>query len=254
MFASTLPLGWRILVMLAVGVGAGIANGVAGGGTFLVFPTMLALGVSPLEANFSTTVGVTPSYVGGMWRFRRQITPHSRLLATALPACVVGACAGCLLLFAFPASTFRTMVPWLIGAATVLFALSPVITRHLAHIDHAHPGRRWFLYVGIFLTAVYGGYFGAGLGIMLLAVMAVALPLELAELQGLRSVLSTFINIAAAIFFLVRGHLAVWAIVPLLPGTLVGGWAGTWLIQRLSPRVVRALIVTIGVVTTVRLA
>lgn len=254
MFASTTPLGWRLVLMLAAGVGAGIANGVAGGGTFLVFPTMLALGVAPLEANFSTTVGVAPSYVGGMWRFRAQITPHSRLLATVLPSCVIGACAGCFLLLAFPAATFRTLVPWLVGAATVLFALSPVITQRLAHIDHAHPGRRWSLYVGIFLTAVYGGYFGAGLGIMLLAVMAVALPFELSELQGLRSVLSTFINIAAALFFLVRGHLVAWAIIPLLPGTLAGGWLGTWLIQRLSPRVVRALVVAIGAVTTIRLA
>ena len=159
-----------------------------------------------------------------------------------------------MLLFAFPATTFRTIVPWLIGAGTLLFALSPLITRRLAHIDHSHPGRRWFLYVGVFLVAVYGGYFGAGLGILLLAVMAVALPLELVDLQGLRSVLSTIINVAAAVIFLIRGHLVVWAVVSLLLGTLVGGWMGTWIIQRLSPRVVRGLIVTIGVVTTVRLA
>lgn len=254
MFASTMALGWRMLLMLTVGVGAGIANGIAGGGTFLVFPTMLALNVTPLAANVSTTVGVAPSYVGGMWRFRSQITPYYRLLTTLLPSCLIGASAGCVLLFVFSADTFRTLVPWLIAAATLLFALSPVITRRLAHLDHSHPGRRWFLHVGIFVTAVYGGYFGAGLGIMLLAVMAVALPLELSELQGLRNVLSTIINIAAAVVFLIRGHLIVWAVLSLLPGTLLGGWAGTWLIQRLSPRAVRGLIVAIGVVTTIRLA
>ncbi len=102
--------------------------------------------------------------------------------------------------------------------------------------------------------AIYGGYFGAGLGILLLAVMAVALPLELAEMQGLRSVLSTIINLFAAIIFVIRGHLVLWAVFALLFGTLVGGWVGTWLISRLSPRTVRGLIVGIGLFTTIRLA
>jgi uncharacterized membrane protein YfcA len=254
MFASTLPLTWRVPLMLVVGIAAGIANGVAGGGTFITFPTLLALGIAPLAANVSNGVGVCPSYVGGMWRFRSQISPHRQLLVALLAPCLAGAALGCALLFTFPASAFRSIVPWLIGGGTLLFALSPLITRRLAHIDHSHPGRRVFLYAGIFLSAIYGGYFGAGLGILLLAVMAVALPLEIGELQGLRSVLSTIINAAAAIIFVIRGHLVLWAVLAMVVGTLAGGWLGTWLIQRLSPRVVRALIVTVGVVTTVRLA
>jgi uncharacterized membrane protein YfcA len=197
---------------------------------------------------------VAPSNLGGIWRFRERITPHRHLLVTLLPSCVAGAGLGCALLLTFPATTFRTIVPWLIGGGTVLFALSPFIAKRLEHVHHSHPGRRWFLYAGVFLVAVYGGYFGAGLGILLLAVMAIALPVELVELQGLRAVLSTFINFAAAIVFLVRGHLVVWAVVTLLLGTVTGGWIGTWLIQRLSPRVVRGLIVVIGVATTIRLA
>ena len=118
----------------------------------------------------------------------------------------------------------------------------------------AHPARRWSLHVGIFLAAIYGGYFGAGLGILLLAVMAVSLPLEIAEMQGLRYVLSTIINLVAAVVFVVRGHLVGYAVATLLVGTLVGGWMGGWLTQRLSPRAVRTVIVTIGVVTTIRLA
>jgi uncharacterized membrane protein YfcA len=254
MFASTLTLASRVPLMLVVGVAAGIANGVAGGGTFISFPALLTLGVAPLAANVSTSVGVCPSYVGGMWRFRSQITPHRRLLMALLPSCALGAALGCALLLVFPATAFRSVVPWLIGAGTLLFALSPFISRRLAHIDHSHPGRRWFLFVGVFLIAVYGGYFGAGLGILLLAVMAVALPFELTELQGLRSVLSTIINLFAATIFVIRGHLVLWAVFTLLAGTLAGGWMGTWLVQRLSPRAVRGLIVGIGVVTTVHLA
>ncbi len=254
MSASILLLAWRLPIMLAVGVAAGVSNGVAGGGTFITFPAMLALGITPLAANVSTSVGVCPSYVGGMWRFRDQITPYRRLVLALVAPCGLGAALGCALLFAFPPSTFRLVVPWLIGGGTALFAAAPFITRRLSHIDHSHPARRWFLYVGVFLIAVYGGYFGAGLGILLLAVMAVALPLELAELQGLRSVLSTIINLFAATIFVIRGHLVLWAVVALLIGTLVGGWVGTWLISRLSPRTVRALIVAIGVFTTVHLA
>jgi uncharacterized membrane protein YfcA len=174
---------------------------------------MLALGIAPLPANISTTVGVSPSYVGGMWRFRSQITPHRELLVAPLPSYLAGAALGSALLFSFPATTFRAIVPWLIGAGALLFALSPLITRRLAHIDHSHPRRRWFLYVGIFLVTVYGGYFGAGLGIVLLAVMAVTLPWELAELQGPRSIPSTIINVAAAVIFLIRGHPVLGAVV-----------------------------------------
>jgi hypothetical protein len=108
--------------------------------------------------------------------------------------------------------------------------------------------------VGIFLIAMYGGYFGAGMGILLLAVMAVSLPFEMAELQGLRSVLSLIINLLAALIFVVRGHLIFDAVYMFLVGTLVGGWLGAVLILRLSPNVVRVLIICVGVVTTVRLA
>ncbi|MBW4029875.1 MAG: sulfite exporter TauE/SafE family protein [Acidobacteria bacterium] len=254
MFATTLTLAWRAVLTLIAGVAGGVANGVAGGGTFVVFPTLLALGIAPLAANVSTTVGVAPSYVGGMWRFRQQVQPHRRLLSALLPSCCAGAGVGCALLFVFPASTFRVVVPWLVGAGTVLFALSPMITRRLAHIDHAHPARRWFLHAGVFFIAIYGGYFGAGLGILLLAVMAISLPFEMNELQGLRYVLSTVINLAAAAVFVVRGHLVGYAVGALLVGTLMGGWVGGWLVQRLSARAVRVLIVTIGVVTTVQLS
>jgi len=254
MWATSLPFAGRVVIMVIAGLAAGISNGVAGGGTFIVFPTMLALGVTPLAANVSTAVGVAPSYVGGMWRFRDQITPHRRLLTQLLPSCVAGAGAGCALLFAFPATTFRVLVPWLIGAGTLLFAVAPVITRRLAHVDHTHPARRSFLYVGVFLVAIYGGYFGAGLGILLLAVMAVSLPLELTELQGLRYVLSTIINVAAAAVFIARGHLVGYAVVILLGSTLIGGWIGGWLMERLSTRTIRILIIVIGITTTVRLS
>jgi uncharacterized membrane protein YfcA len=252
--AATLALGWRLLIYLAAGVGAGIANGIAGGGTFITFPTMLALGVPAVQANVTSSVGVLPSYLGGLRGFRRELLRRRRLVVSLTPACILGTSLGAALLLRGAPSTFRTVVPWLIGAATVLFALSPVITRRLAHLDHHHPTRRIAMQVGVFAIAVYGGYFGAGLGIMLLAVMGVALPDDLDTLHGLRNALSLIINIVAAAIFIARAHLVIEAVVMLLIGTAVGGWLGTMLIKRLTPTAVRVVIVVIGAITTIKLA
>ncbi|MGD0055194.1 MAG: sulfite exporter TauE/SafE family protein [Acidimicrobiales bacterium] len=254
MLATTLALGWRLAIFLAAGVAGGIANGIAGGGTFLTFPTLLALGIPALQANVSTSVGVVPSYAGGIRGFRFELVAHRELVRSLVPSCVVGSAVGCTLLLTGSPTTFRHVVPWLIGAATLLFALAPLITKRLAHVDHTHGARRWALFAGIFLASVYGGYFGAGLGILLLAVMAVSLPLEIHELQGIRSLLSVIINLFAAIIFIIRGHLALDAVYMLAVGALIGGWLGTLLIKRLSATVVRTLVIATGFATTLYLA
>jgi len=253
MLATALPLLVRLSVYLLAGVAAGVSNGIAGGGTFIAFPTLLAMGVPALQANVSVTVGVVPSFIGGIRGFRRELATHRRLVTALLPVCLVGTATGCALLFALPPSAFRLVVPWLIGAGTLVFAFSTVITRRLMDIEHGRPGRRRSLFVGVFLIAIYGGYFGAGLGILLLAVLAITLPYDIADLQGLRIALSTFMSATAAIIFIFRGHLALDAVYMLLAGTLVGGWLGTKLLLRMSPTVVRALVVATGAITTIRL-
>lgn len=254
MFVGALPLLWRLSIYLVAGVAAGIANGVVGGGTFITFPTLLGLGVPALQANLSTTVGVVPSYLGSLRVFRRQLGPYRQLIRSLIPWCVLGTVAGCTLLLTGSSSTFRMVVPWLIGSGTLLFALSPLITRALTNVDHDHPARRRALYIGIFVVAAYGGYFGAGLGILLLAVMALALPLEIRELQILRNALSLIINAAAALVYVIHGNLAVQAVVMLLIGTLIGGWLGALLLMRLHPLFVRILVIVVGALTTIKLA
>ena len=254
MTGTSLALGWRLTIFFGAGVMTGIANGIAGGGTFFSFPTLLAMGIPPLQANVSSTVGVVPSFVGGLRASRGRFAAHRVLARSLILPCVTGTVVGCALLFLGSPKTFERVVPWLIGTATLLFALAPRITRRLDHIEHSHPARRWALYAGIFFTSIYGGYFGAGVGIMLLAVMAVSLPYEIHELQVLRNMLSIAITSVAAVIFIVRGHLALEAVYMLLVGTLLGGWLGTLLIQRLSPSWVRALVVATGLVTTVHLA
>ncbi len=252
MTANSLPIGWRLAVYLLAGIAAGISNGIAGGGTFITFPTMLALGVPALQANVSSSVGVLPSYVGGIRGYRQELAQRWPLVRQLLPACLGGVGTGAALLLLGSPTTFRNIVPWLIMAATLLFAAGPVITKRIAHLGH-HELRVRALHIGMFLISVYGGYFGAGLGIMLLALMGLTLPDDLDTLQGLRSALSTIINAAAALIFLVRGHLVAEAVIMLFVGTLIGGYLGTKLIRRLRPTTVRVLIVTIGFATSVNL-
>jgi hypothetical protein len=257
MLATTLPLGWQLAIIFVAGIAAGISNGIAGGGTFLSFPTLLALGVPTLQANVSSSVGILPSSLGGIHGFRRELTNHKKLLRELAVPCVLGSIGGCTLLLEGSNQTFRSVVPWLIGAATVLFALAPRITKLLSKrdlTDNVNPVRRRSLFVGIFIASVYGGYFGAGLGIVLLAVMSLTLPFEIYDLQGMRNALGMLINAVAAVVFIIRGHLDLDAVYVLLVGTLIGGWLGTLLIRRVTPKVVRTLVILVGAGTTIRLA
>jgi uncharacterized protein len=244
----------REAIVLVVGVVAGIANGIAGGGTLFTFPVLLALGLPALTANVSSSVGVLPSYVAGIHGFRARLSQRRPLLLSLSPACVGGALVGTALLLGGTPATFRAVVPWLIGVATLAFAAQPLVVRAVAHVPHDHPTRRVLLQVGTFAVAIYGGYFGAGLGIMLLAVMGLALPDDLGTLSGLRSVLSILINAVAALVFVVRGHLAWDVVVCLWIGTAIGGIGGTALVLSLRPSLLRVVIIVIGAATTVRLA
>ncbi|HEY8080552.1 MAG TPA: sulfite exporter TauE/SafE family protein [Acidimicrobiales bacterium] len=243
----------RAAIVLVTGIAAGIANGVAGGGSFITFPVLLALGLPALTANVSSSVGVLPSYVGGIAGFRAQLAGKRRLLTELIPASVVGALVGTALLLRGTPEEFRTVVPWLIGIATVVFAIQPLVVRVVSRVPHDHPTRMALLQIGTFVIAIYGGYFGAGLGILLLAVMGLALPDDLGTLSGLRSVLSILINAVAATVFVIRGHLAWDVVVCLWVGTLVGGFLGTAVVLRLRPVWLRAVIVAIGAATVVRL-
>ena len=257
MIAANVPLAWKILIIFVAGCAAGVSNGIAGGGTFLSFPTLLALGIPSLTANVSSSVGILPSTLGGIRGFREELRLHRQLLKELVPTCIVGSGVGTALLLTGSNHTFSTVIPWLIGMATILFAVAPRVNKILAKMDRggAHGTvRRRSLFVGIFLASAYGGYFGAGLGIVLLAVLALTLPFDINVLHGLRVALALITNGVPGIVFVIRGHLAVQAVLVLLAGALVGGWLGTLLIRRLSPKIVRALVIIIGVVTTVKLA
>src|ERR1019366_8460559 len=148
----------REAIVLVVGVVAGIANGIAGGGTLFTFPVLLALGLPALTANVTSSVGVLPSYVAGIAGFRERLAERRPVMVALTPVCVLGSLVGPALLLGGTPATFRSIVPWLIGVATLAFAAQPIVMRAVAHVPHDHPTRRMLLQVGTFAIAVYGGY------------------------------------------------------------------------------------------------
>lgn len=233
-------------------------NGAAGGGTLVSFPALLAVGVPALRANMTSTVGIWPGYLGGAAGFREQVGAQTGRVAELAAPAVIGGAAGSVLLFVTPAKDFSAIVPYLVLAACALFALQPIVARAVrsrSGSDDAPPGalRRVAAHAGTFAGAVYGGYFGAGLGVVFLAVLGAALPDEMSRTNGLRAVLSLVVNSVAVVVFVAHGQID-WADAGLLAGTsLVGGYLGARVALWLPPVAFRLLVLALGLVTAIRL-
>jgi uncharacterized membrane protein YfcA len=246
-----MPASHAVLIVLA-GVGAGIFNGVAGGGSLISFPVLLALGYPALTANITNTIGIWPGYVASAAGFRSEIGDQRRRLLRLTPVGLAGGTAGALLLLTTSSTTFDRVVPWLVLGAAALFAAQPLLRRILDRDAPPRP-RPVLLVAGVFAASVYGGYFGAAMGVMFLAVLGLALPVSLAHTSGLRAVLSMIVNGMAAVVFLIHGGLAWEAVGFLALGSLFGGFAGARLALALPAPVLRVVVVVIGVGTAVKL-
>ncbi|MBJ7518847.1 MAG: sulfite exporter TauE/SafE family protein [Solirubrobacteraceae bacterium] len=247
----------EILLVLVAGFGAGVVNAVAGGGTMLVFPALLVTGHSAVTANVTSTLAVLPGYLSGVAGFRDEVRDDGPVLRALMPVAVVGTLAGAGLLVVISEAAFDAVVPWLVLAATVLFAAGPQIQRRIAarrgegeqSADSAPVG----LLVAVGAASVYGGFFGAGLGIILLAALTAVLAAPMARLSGMKSVLQSVVGIVAAVLFAVAGPVAWDAAAVAAAGAVAGGYAGARLTRRLDARVVRATVVVIGAVVFVGL-
>jgi len=242
----------RDLLLALAGLGAGLFNGIAGGGTLISFPALLAFGYPALMANVTSTVGIWSGYVGGVAGFRREVLDQRDRFSLLAPLTVVGAAGGAVLLLTTPSSAFGRLAPWLVLFSTALFALGPLLARLLAH-EHPKSRRPVLLAGGVLVTAVYGGYFGAAMGVLTLAVLGVALPDTLPRAGGIRSVLAVLANGVAALVFIVHGHLQWGAAGMLAIGALVGGYLGAALTRTLPAGLLRVVVVAIGLATGVRL-
>jgi uncharacterized membrane protein YfcA len=249
------------IAVAVAGLGAGIANGAAGGGSLIAFPALLAVGYPALTANVTTTVAIWPGYIGGTAGFADELKAQRARIRLLVPAMLSGAAVGVVCLLALPSADFRVVVPYLILVSCVLFGTQPIIARWAA----ARARRRgqtderpvWehplFLHGGVALGAAYGAYFGAALGVMLLALLSFAIRDTLVRINGLRSAISLFVNSVGAVCFLAFAPVA-WLPIPLMAvSSLVGGYLGARLSKRLPAPVLRAVIIVFGVVTAVRL-
>ena len=250
-----------IVVILAAGVVAGAINSIAGGGTLISFPALLWIGRDPVIANATNTVAIWPGSLAGAVGFRRELSTVRRwLLLLMLPSCAGGAVGGWLLLRT-PSSTFERLVPFLILAATLLLALQEMITRRLGGVVRASgapseaPGTGAphvvFVFVFQFFVGLYGGYFGAGMGILMLAALGLIGLTDMHQMNGLKNVLAVCINGIAAIYFALS-HAVVWGDVLVMTiGTIIGGFLGARLARHFGRTFVRRTVVFIGLAMTV---
>lgn len=240
-------------LILGAGLVAGAMNAVAGGGTIVTFPTLIWTGLTAINANATNTVALVPGALAGAWGYRREMregNPHYYWLL--LPSLMGGLIGGILLRFTPPA-TFAALVPWLILFAVVLFACQEPIQRWLRKgspvITNAKDAPHWlFLASGTqFLTGIYGGYFGAGMGIMMLATLSVLGFANIHQMNGFKNLLGMTINLTAALYFIFVG-LVHWPEAAVMAvGAIVGGYAGAGLARKLGAKFVRWAVIVIGV-------
>ena len=241
------------VAILLAGVIAGTINTVVGSGTLFTFPILLAFGYAPVVANVSNTVGLVPGSVAGVVGYRQELAGQRRRTIPLAAASVLGGVAGAALLLILPASAFRAIVPAFIALAVVLILAQPALARRLAR---RRPPRRHagpWTWTGVLASGMYGGYFGAAQGILLLAILGLGIDDELQRINALKVVLAGLVNLVAGIVFIAVAHVD-WAVAGLIAaGSATGGVIGARAGRRLSERWLRALIVAVGTVAVIRL-
>jgi uncharacterized membrane protein YfcA len=246
---------WHAPAVLAAGLAAGAINAVAGSGTLVTFPTLVAIGYQPLLANVSNTVGLVPGSAAALWSYRPELREMRARLMRFVPVSVLGALTGGVLLLTAPASAFKAVVPFLIGAALLLVLLQPSVSKLMTRRQSQGPprDRSRLMLAAVFGVGVYGGYFGAAQGIMLIGLLGTMLPDDMQRLNALKNAMALAANATAALLFMTVHHID-WAVAGLIAvGSLIGGLIGGRYARKLSPAALRGIIVTIGVVAIVRL-
>ena len=245
---------WEAVAVALAGLAAGTINTVVGSGTLITFPVLLAVGYPPVLANVSNTVGLVPGSASGAIGYRAELAGQRSRLVRLGSASVVGAVLGAAALLTAPEAAFRAVVPVLIALACVLVVVQPAVSRRLADRGRnpgAHGGP--LLYAGVLLTGVYGGYFGAAQGVLLIAVMGLLLDEELQRINAAKNVLAGLVNLVAALVFIAVTDVAWEAAGLIAAGSVVGGQLGAFLGRRIPPAVLRATIVLVGIAAIVKI-
>ncbi|HTY71379.1 MAG TPA: sulfite exporter TauE/SafE family protein [Actinomycetes bacterium] len=244
------------LVIAAVGGGfaAGTMNAVVGAGSLVSFPALLAAGVPALTANVSNTIGLLPGSLSAVHGYRRELAGRRHTLVRLCVAGGLGGLTGGLLLLAFPSSTFEAVVPFLLVLAGILTALQPTVSRRLAEHPSASPHGGPLLLVLVGLTGVYGGYFGAAQGVILLALLGVFLESDVQRANAVKNLVALVVNVVAGILFALRADVD-WGVAALLAlGALAGGTTGVRVARRLPPAAFRWFVVLVAITAAVAIS
>lgn len=237
-----------IVLMFATGFLSGAVNAIAGGGTFLTFGAMTLVGVGPISANATSSIVQFPGYVTSALAYIKEIRSNAKSAAALGIISVVGGLAGALLLLSLDNVSFRPMVPWLLLLATALFAAGPLLKPRQSGDSL---GRNWKMTVGQCITSIYGGFFGAGMGIMMLAVLGLTSSAGYHQINAMKNFLAVIIAAVAIVVF-VGGGVVHWpSAIAMIPGSALGGFAGVYAARRIPQWIIRALIVAVGLFLTV---
>lgn len=248
---------WQAPCIFLAAFCAGMVNSIAGGGTLITFPTLLWIGRDPIVANVTNTVALWPGALSAVVGFRRELADsRGWMLLLTVPSILGGLC-GAALLLRTPSRTFAAIVPYLILFATVLFGLQESIARWFGFDGHAprHSGRAWWLGAAAFqfCVSVYGGYFGAGMGILMLAALGVLGLTDIHQMNGVKNVCVVWINMIAAAYFVLWGTVIWRDAVVMAVAAVAGGYFGAGVARRLGREFVRRAVVVIGVAMAVSL-
>lgn len=242
MFTGPIELGLLVLA----GFLSGVFNAVAGGGSLLLFPALLATGMPPLIANVTNSVAQGPGFIGAAVGQRRDLFGQRRRVLLTSAAAIVGSVIGCALLLALPGSVFDVVVPALVGLSALLMALQNQIRRWLGNSESDAPDRTVLLTVGIFFAAVYGGYFAGARSVIFIAILMLAATDPMRRLNALKNWLGLIGSAATLVVLALLAPVDWWAALALVPTTLVGGYVGGKLAQRLPATALRYTIVVIA--------
>ncbi|MGW7319775.1 sulfite exporter TauE/SafE family protein [Streptomyces sp. NPDC054865] len=250
---------WESLAVLAAGIGAGTINTIVGSGTLITFPVLLATGLPPVTANVSNTLGLVPGSISGAIGYRNELKGQRARILRLGAVSLVGGLAGAVLLVVLPPESFDTIVPVLIGLALVLVVLQPRLAASLRRRREAagtdtqeHEGGPVLL-TGMLFSSAYGGYFGAAQGVLYLGLMGLLLHEDLQRVNAVKNVIAALVNGIAAVFFLFVAEFDWTAVLLIAVGSTLGGQIGAKVGRRLSPTVLRGVIVTVGILAIIQI-
>lgn len=243
----------EILLLVVTAFLAGMINALAGGGTLISFPGLIAAGYSSKVANVTNTVAILPGYLGGSLAYRKELSIQRGNIITILPPTIVGAILGAALLLSTPQDAFDVIVPFLIAGACLLLGFQDRLSKAFGTGEHTPQTsrRKILLQLGVFIAATYGSYFGAGLGIIVLAVLGLFMPDDIQRSNALKGIISFIVNLLGASYFILFADVAFEAAAVMAVAALLGGYSGVKLARRLSRALLKRFVIVYGSIAAI---